>query len=50
MKEDKNKCKTNKDCVYPKICCPNPIVPSNKFCCNGHYSKQTYKHFLLQMK
>jgi len=48
MKEDKNKCKTNKDCAYPKVCCPNPIVPSNKFCCNGHYSKQTYN--LLYMR
>lgn len=48
MKANKQECKKNKDCTYPKVCCPNPIVPSNKFCCNGHYSTYTYKGFLLK--
>jgi hypothetical protein len=48
IKEDKNECKTDKDCDFPKVCCPNPIVPSNKFCCNGLYRKQTYNPLYMR--
>jgi hypothetical protein len=48
IKEDKNECKTDEDCYYPTVCCPNPIVPTNKFCCNGHYIKQTYNPLYMR--
>lgn len=48
IKEDKNNCNTDEDCYYPTVCCPNPIVPTNKFCCNGHYIKQTYNPLYMR--
>lgn len=43
----KLKCKVDDDCLFPQACCHHPIIPGDKFCCNGGYKKRILKYAFI---
>jgi hypothetical protein len=49
-KENKIKCQTDKDCLFPQACCHHPVLAfENNYCCtNWNKRKLKYAYILIR--